>query len=130
MKILYINNFFNNFFIWGTKNYDDTENGKENSFYNTENNLFYLDKAIDNLNVMIDLEKHIEKLDSNFNILDEITTLKSGIIQIKNKIQKINFFKEVSKGFLIRLNCGHNIIVSGKEENMIVEILEKCNFLK
>ena len=130
LKILYINNFFNNFFKKKKKNYDDTENGKENSFYNTENNLFYLDKAIDNLNVMIDLEKHIEKLDSNFNILDEITTLKSGIIQIKNKIQKINFFKEVSKGFLIRLNCGHNIIVSGKEENMIVEILEKCNFLK
>ena len=131
MKILYINNFFNNFFVWGTKNYEDIEKGKEYSFFNTENNSFYLDKSLDILNVMQNLENHAHKLDyKDNNILDEITIIKSGITQIKNKINAINFCKDVSKGFLIRLNCGHNIIFSGKEENMIVEILEKNGFLK
>ena len=73
---------------------------------------------------------HINQITKIIIILDDIKIIKSGITQIKNKINAINFCKDVSKGFLIRLNCGHNIIFSGKEENMIVEILEKNGFLK
>ena len=130
LKILTINNFFNNFVIWGTKKYEGDETNKENSYFNTENNKFYIDKGIDILNLMLTMEKHLEKLDTDNNLLNEIKILKNGLIHMKNKINTIIFSENLSKGFLIRLNCGHNTIFSGKEENIVVEILEKINFLK
>lgn len=130
LKILNINNFFNNFFIWGTKNYDDIKKNKDTSFFNTENNEFYIQKAIDILNLMPNMENYLNELVKDSNILDDIKIIKNGLIQIKNKINTIIFTKEISKGVLIRLNCGHNVIFSGKEENMVIEILEKINFLK
>ena len=131
LKILIIHNFFNNFIIWGTKNYDEKEN--KNIYFNTNNNIFYLDKAINILNLLSNMENHLLKLkqnNSNNSILIDVEIIKKGIIKIKNEIKNIHFSKNIRKGFLIRLNCGHNTIFSGKEENTVVEILEKNNFLK
>jgi len=130
LKILNIHNFFNNFFVWGTKNYDEKE--KKDFYFTTNNNLFYLDKAINILNLMLNMENHISTLiqKNNNNILNDIEIIKNGMIKIKNGIKIMNISKDIVKGFLIRLNCGHNTIFSGKEENIVVEILENINFLK
>ena len=132
LKILYINNFFNNFFIWGSKKCEENiDNFKENQFYKTENNKFYLDKAVFFLNTLLDLENELEKLEQeNNNILNDIEIIRNGMILIIDKIDKMIFTKDISKGFLIRLNCGHNTIFSGKEENIVIDILEGINFLK
>ena len=130
LKIMNINNFFNNFFIWGTKKYEDITNEKETSYFNTDNNIFYLKKSIAILNDLKSLENDLLTLEQSNNIIFNIETLKNGIIQIKNKIPDIIISDDISKGTLIRLNCGHNTIFSGKEQNIVVEILEKHNFLK
>jgi hypothetical protein len=61
--------------------------------------------------------------------MDYIEIIKNEFIQLSNKINNITFTKDISKGYLIRLNCGHNTIFSGKEEDIIVQILEEINFL-
>ena len=79
---------------------------------------------------MPNMEKYVNELANDSNVLNDIKIIKNGLIQMRNNINSIIFTKEISKGVLIRLNCGHNVIFSGKEENMVVEILEKVNFLK
>ena len=81
---------------------------------------------------MLNMENHISTINqkNNNNILNDIEIIKNGMIKIKNGIKIMNISKDIVKGFLIRLNCGHNTIFSGKEENIVVEILENINFLK
>ena len=130
LKILHIHNFFNNFIVWGTKNDDEKEN--KIVYYNTNNNISYLDKAINILNLMSNMENQLLKLKQNNSnsILIDVEVVKNGLIKIKNEIKKINFSQNISKGFLVRLNCGHNTIFTGREENIVVKILENINFLK
>lgn len=134
LKILYINNFFNNFFIWGTRKFDVNENdneNKENYSYNTDNNIFYIDKAIEILNETVNMNYDLLKLNNeNSNkALNDIKIIKNGIETLKEKIGMINYSQNLSKGYLIRLSCGHNSTFSVKQENIIVEILEGINFL-
>ena len=129
LKLLYIDNFFNNFFIWGTKL--NEENQEKNIYYNTENNLFYIDKAIEILDVMQNLEeKNLKKLKNKKNILNDIRQIKNGIGAMKYNIDNIKLSDNLNKGYLIRLNCGHNVILRGNDEKTLVKILEKENFLK
>ena len=128
LKILYINNFV----IWGSKTWEDNfDNNKDNQFYKIENNKFYIDKAVDILSLLLNSENELSKIEHNDNnvILGYIETIRNGFIQIGNKIDNITFTENISKGYLIRLNCGHNTIFSGKEERMVVNILEGINFL-
>jgi hypothetical protein len=131
LKILYINNFFNNFVVWGSKKCEEDINKFKENFYKIENNKYYLDKAINILGVLINLENELNKIEFNDNaiIMDYIEIIKNGFIQLSNKVNNITFTKDISKGYLIRLNCGHNTIFSGKEEDIIVQILEEINFL-
>ena len=130
LKIMKINNFFNNFFIWGTKKFEEIKREKENCYFNTDNNIFYIQKSIDILNSIKNMENHLLNLEQSNNIIDNIEILNNGFVQIKNKFKDINISNEVYKGNLIRLNCGHNTTFSGKEQNIVVEILENNNFLK
>ena len=140
LKVLYINNFFNNFFIWGAKDFKEDENNNSNDNVNendrnihllkTENIPFYLEKSIDILNKMLNMEKYMLSLNENNNVLNNIHIIKNGLIKMKDNLEMINFNENISKGHLIRLNCGHNNIFSGTQENTIVEIMEGINFLK
>ena len=140
LKVLYINNFFNNFFIWGAKAFKGDENNNSNdnvnendsdmNFLKTENIPFYLEKSIGILNKMLDMEKYMLSLNENNNVLKDIHIIKNGLIKMKDNLEMINLNENISKGHLIRLNCGHNNIFSGTQENAIVEIMEGINFLK
>ena len=127
LKILYIDNFFNNFFIWGTKLSD--ENKENNFFYNSNNNLTHIEKAIDILKLMPTMDSNLSELNHNENILKDIKMIKNGIIRMKNNIDKIKINENLNKGYLIRLKCGHNVFIKGNDEKILVTILEKENFL-
>ena len=128
LKTLYIDNFFNNFFIWGTKLND--ENKEKNIFYNRNNNLNYIEKSIDILNLMPSMESNLSELNNRENILKDIKMIKDGIIRIRDNFNKIKVDDDINKGYLIRLKCGHNVILKGNDEKILVKILEKENFLK
>ena len=128
LKVLYIDNFFNNFFIWGTKNYE--ENLDSNIYYKTENNMHYIKKAIDLLSLIQDEENDLSQLNNTENILNSIRIVKDGLIRIKNNIDKFQICDDVNKGYIIRLSCGHNIALRGNDEKIMVKILKKEKFFE
>ena len=128
LKVLYIDNFFNNFFIWGTKNYE--ENLDSNIYYKTENNMHYIKKAIDLLSLIQDEENDLSQLNNTENILNSIRIVKDGLIRIKNNIDKFQICDDVNKGYIIRLSCGHNIALRGNNEKIMVRILKKEKFFE
>ena len=128
LKKLYIDNFFNNFFVWGTRISD--EKNDKNIFYKTENNLNYIEKAIEILNLLHSMESNLSELNNRENILKDIKMVKNGINRIKQKMDKIKIYDKVNKGYLLRLKCGHNIILKGNEEKILVKILEKEKFFQ
>ena len=128
LKVLYIDNFFNNFFIWGTKNYE--ENLDSNIYYKTENNMHYIKKAIDLLGLIQDEENDLSQLNNTENILNSIRIVKDGLIRIKNNIDKFQICDDVNKGYIIRLSCGHNIALRGNDEKIMVKILKKEKFFE
>ena len=128
LKVLYIDNFFNNFFIWGTKNYE--ENLDSNIYYKTENNMHYIKKAIDLLSLIQDEENDLSQLNNTENILNSIRIVKNGLIRIKNNIDKFQICDDVNKGYIIRLSCGHNIALRGNNEKIMVKILKKEKFFE
>ena len=128
LKTLYIDNFFNNFFIWGTKLND--ENKEKNIYYNTNNNLNYLEKAIDILNLIPSMESNLSELNNRENILKDVGMVKDGIKRIRHNLDKIKVDENLNKGYLIRLKCGHNVFLKGNDEKILVQILEKEGFFK
>ena len=128
LKVLYIDNFFNNFFIWGTKNYE--ENLDSNIYYKTENNMHYIKKAIDLLSLIQDEENDLSQLNNTENILNSIRIVKDGLIRIKNNIDKFQICDDINKGYIIRLSCGHNIALRGNDEKIMVKILKKEKFFE
>ena len=96
----------------------------------TENIPFYLEKSIEILNKMLKMEKYMLSLNENNNVLNYIHIIKNGLIKMKDNLEMININENISKGYLIRLNCGHNNTFSGIQENTLVEIMERFNFLK
>ena len=128
LKVLYIDNFFNNFFIWGTKNYE--ENLDSNIYYKTENNMHYIKKAIDLLSLIQDEENDLSQLNNTENILNSIRIVKDGLIRIKNNIDKFQICDDINKGYIIRLSCGHNIALRGNNEKTMVKILKKEKFFE
>jgi hypothetical protein len=128
LKTLYIDNFFNNFFIWGTKLND--ENKEKNIYYNTNNNLNYIEKAIDILNLIPSMESNLSELNNRENILKDVGMVKDGIKRIRHNLDKIKVDENLNKGYLIRLKCGHNVFLKGNDEKILVQILEKEGFFK
>ena len=55
--------------------------------------------------------------------------VKDGFIRMKNNIDDIKLNDDLNKGYFIRLKCGHNVILKGNDEKILVKILEKENFI-
>ena len=127
LKIFCIDNFFNNFFVWGTRL--NVENKEKNIFYDTNNNLNYIEKAIDNLELLQSMKSNLEELIDDEDILKHIKMVKDGFIRMKNNIDDIKLNDDLNKGYFIRLKCGHNVILKGNDEKILVKILEKENFI-
>ena len=128
LKLLYIDNFFNNFFIWGTRNYE--ENLETNIYYKRENNIHYIKKAIDLLNLIDKEENDLAQLNNRENILKYIKIVKDGFIRIRDNIDKFQISDDVNKGYLIRLSCGHNIALKENDEKIMMKILKKEKFFE
>ena len=128
LKVLCINNFFNNFFIWGTRL--NEENKEKNIYYNINNNMLYINKAIDILGSLEKMKSNLSELNNKEFIMDDVNNIKKVIIGMKNNIEKIKINDDINKGYLIRLSCGHNVILKGKDEKTLVTILEKENFFE
>ena len=127
LKVFSIDNFFNNFFVWGTRL--NVENKEKNIFYDTNNNLNYIEKAIDNLELLQSMKSNLEELIDDEDILKHIKMVKDGFIRMKNNIDDIKLNDDLNKGYFIRLKCGHNVILKGNDEKILVKILEKENFI-
>ena len=133
LKILHINNYFNNFFIWGSISNKDLYNadGFLNPF-DIKNNIDYLNEAIENLNKFLD-DKFIKSMavegDSQEKY-NNIMIIKNCLKILKNKNEFLNSIKNINIGTLIRLDCGHNGLYSEIDEKNLVDILKDVGFIK
>ena len=135
---LFIENFFNNLFIWGT--YDKLDD--YGSIYNsTEFIEIMLDKNINLINSFLNSEniinfknlEIIKYIKSFFDYLIMIKKrIKSIVIKTDNKIISLNegekFENELiklGKGYLVSLNCGHNGLLSEEEDIVFKFYLNK-----
>jgi len=133
LKIIHIYTYFNNFFIWGSRAniHRENENGVLNAF-NTKNNSYYLNSAIDYLNEFLN-DKFIKSMLAN----EDYKELYNHLMLIKNCTQILknkNDFSTISKKFnigsLIKLDCGHNGLQSEEETKTLVNILKNVDFIK
>ena len=128
---LFIENFFNNLFIWGT--YD-----KRDDFGSIYHSTEYIDFMISNVISMLNLFLSSQEIISfkNIKIIKDIESFYNYLIKIKNNMRFLgikngnifvslndgdNYEKELIKlgrGNFVWINCGHNGIPS-LEENMV-----------
>ena len=133
LKILHIDNYFNNFFIWGTVSYNHINalNGFLNPF-KIQNNIYHLNNALNILNKFLNDKfiKSIAEEDSYKMKYNNLLTIRSCLFILKNKNEFINSMKSINLGSLIRLDCGHNGLYSENDEKNLIDILEYKNFIK
>lgn len=133
LKILHIDTYFNNFFIWGSiskKKIKDVD-GFSNPF-DIKNNTYYLNNAIDSLNEFIN-DKFIKSMlneDSNKEKYNHIMLIKNCIQIFKNKSEFSEELKKNNIGSLIRLDCGHNGMESEVDKKNLIDILKNVDFIK
>ena len=130
LKILHIDNFFNNFFVWGSV-IDNSTQGRISSFnkstFSRENNSNNLQKAIDILNKFLS-NINVAKNEKIKEINEKITFIIDCLQKLKN--ENNNFKVKDNIGTLIRLSCGHNGLFDDSVKNTIIQILFKADFLK
>ena len=135
---LFIENFFNNLFIWGTYDKLDDYGSIYNSTEFIEN---MLEKNINLINSFLNSEniinfknlEIIKYINSFFDYLIIIKKrIKSIVIKTDNKIISLNegekFENELiklGKGYLVSLNCGHNGLLSEEEDIVFKFYLNK-----
>ena len=132
LKLLYINDYFNNFFVWGT--ISDEKINEVNGFTNPftiNNNIFYFNAAIDAINSFFE-EKTIQNFE-NFeeykNIFENLNIIKKSLKILRDKSEIFKFEQKMNKGKLIRLNCGHNGSLSEADNQNLMDILKEVKFI-
>ena len=138
---LFIENFFNNLFIWGTF---DKRDDFGCVYHSTENIDVMLTKVIDGLNLFLSSQEIVSY--KKINVLKDIEDFYNYLTIIKNKMQFLgvknqnnfiflsdgsNYENELIKlgrGNFVWLNCGHNGIPL-KEENLVLKHYFKKSLL-
>ena len=138
-KSIFIDNFFNNLFIWGSQN-----NNIECNIRNIENNfnkfmnLFSEFLNSNELKIYKDLylTKEIEKLYKYFIIIQKNIkyvglNLKNNFIRLIDDNKK-NIYEEclmeLNRGYFINLKCGHNGALYPEEMDLFYNYLLNSNF--
>ena len=108
LKILHINNYFNNFIVWGC--ISDEKLSEGNDFTNPfiiSNNFTYLNNAINCINELLNDEYIIDLMnDDNYKkIVEHLNIIKKCFQIIMNKSQAFDLKNKINKGHLIRLNA-------------------------
>ena len=150
-KLNFLENFFNNLFIWGTKN-KELDNLNNLAIYSTSN----IKKNIDNFIQIFDEFLNSQEFISSkkFKILKDIgmifkyfeqiqNSLKfMGVINKTNEITRLvknngevnNEYEEnlirVNRGHLVSLSCGHNGNLNEEEEKTFEKYLNESEFFK
>ena len=142
-KNLFIENFFNNLFIWGT--YDKIDD-YGSIYHSTENIDIMLSKVINLLNLFLNSQEISSFKKSK--IIQDIETFYNYVIKIRNNLRFLgiksndsfvflsdgnNYEKELIKlgrGNLVWLNCGHNGIPCSEEFLVIKHYLKQSDLFK
>ena len=123
IKKIFIEDFFNNFIVWG----ENFENIKENS--NNYSNENIINNSIEFLSEILNNNEIIE-LNIELNILKKIQIVYDDLNIIKNKLKTINLNQiKVNKGNLIKLNCGHNGAILGESRIEYEKLFKLSGFL-
>ena len=133
LKILHINNYFNNFIVWGS--ISDEKLSEGNGFtnpFNVSNNFTYLNNAINCINEFLNDEYIIDLMnDDNYKkIVEHLNIIKKCFQIIMNKSKAFDLKNKINKGHLIRLNCGHNGNLSENDKQNLIDILKSVNFIQ
>ena len=133
LKIIHIDTYFNNFFIWGSisrKKIKDVD-GFSNPF-DIKNNSYYLNNSIDTLNEFVN-DKFIKSMlneESNKEKYNHMMIIKNCFQIFKNKSEFSEELKKINIGSLIRLDCGHNGMESEVDKKNLIDILKSVDFIK
>ena len=123
IKKLYIEDFFNNFIVWGENLEYSNENLKNNSNENIINNSIEFLSEIMNNNEIIELNIEL-------NILNKIQIVYDDLNIIKNNLKSLNLNQiKINKGNLIKLNCGHNGAILGESRIQYEKLFQLSGFL-
>ena len=123
IKKLYIEDFFNNFIVWG----ENLENSNEIS--NDNNNENIINNSIEFLSEIMNNNEIIE-LNLELNILNKIQIVYDDLNIIKNNLKSINLNQiKINKGNLIKLNCGHNGAILGESRIQYEKLFKLSGFL-
>ena len=123
IKKLYIEDFFNNFIVWG----ENLENSNEISNDNNNENIF--NNSIEFLSEIMNNNEIIE-LNLELNILNKIQIVYDDLNIIKNNLKSINLNQiKINKGNLIKLNCGHNGAILGESRIQYEKLFRLSGFL-
>ena len=132
LKVLFINNYFNNFIVWGSISKDKIleANGFTNPF-TTKNNISYLDSAINSISEFFEdkVVKNFENDEDYKTIIEYMNVIKKSLKIMRDNCQIFGQGNMFNKGNLIRLNCGHNGNFSDVDNKNLIDILKVVKFI-
>ena len=132
LKVLFINNYFNNFIVWGSISKDKIleANGFTNPF-TIKNNISYLDSAINFINEFFEdkVVKNFENDEDYRNIMEHLKVINKSLKILRDNSEIFGQRNRFNIGSLIRLNCGHNGNFSDVDNKNLIDILKDAKFI-
>jgi hypothetical protein len=139
-KAIFIDNFFNNLFIWGVKNINNNEYSTGNIELIFNKFMQSFDKFLNSTDIKpykgLQVMKDIEDLYENF--IKIKNNIKFVGLQINNSFVRLaddinnNYeqnLMELNRGYFIHLNCGHNGILLHNEMDLFSKYLMNSDFI-
>ncbi len=138
-KAIFIDNFFNNLFIWGTKNINNNEHSTGNIELTFNKFMQSFEKFLNSIDIKpykgLQVMKDIEDLYENFikiknNIRFVGLQIKNSFVRLADDISN-NYeqnLMELNRGYFIHLNCGHNGILFSNEMDLFKKYLMNSDF--
>ena len=138
-KTIFIDNFFNNLFIWGTKNINNNEHSTGNIELTFNKFMQSFEKFLNSIDIKpykgLQVMKDIEDLYENFikiknNIRFVGLQIKNSFVRLADDIRN-NYeqnLMELNRGYFIHLNCGHNGILFSNEMDLFKKYLMNSDF--